>query len=145
MTWWAWLILGIVLFGAELLAIDAQFYLVFIGLSAIAVGLLDLVGIVMPEWVEWLVFACLSLISMFTFRASLYEKIRGGAPGFRDGLEGETVLVPTDLAAGGQGRASLRGADWTIVNAGSQGIAAGSRVKVVRNEGLTLYVSEDQN
>lgn len=143
MTWWAWMILGILLFGAEIVAIDAQFYLVFIGLSAVAVGLLGLAGIVMPEWVEWLVFASLSLISMFTFRRTLYEKIRGNVPGFKDGLEGEFIVVTSDLAAGAEGRASLRGADWTIVNGGSSPITAGSRVKVVRNEGLTLYVSAD--
>jgi hypothetical protein len=139
------MILGVVLFGAEIVAIDAQFYLVFLGLSAVAVGLLALAGIVMPEWVEWLVFASLSLISMFSFRRSLYEKIRGDVPGFKEGLEGEFIVVPSDLAAGAQGRASLRGADWTIVNGGTSAITAGSRVKVVRNEGLTLYVSADQN
>ena len=48
MTWWAWMILGAVLFGAELFAIDAQFYLVFLGLSAAIVGLMSLVGIAMP-------------------------------------------------------------------------------------------------
>jgi membrane protein implicated in regulation of membrane protease activity len=112
-------------------------------LSAAAVGLLGLAGVVMPEWVEWLVFASLSLISMFTFRRTLYEKIRGNVPGFKDGLEGEFIVVTSDLAAGAEGRASLRGADWTIVNGGSSPITAGSRVKVVRNEGLTLYVSAD--
>ena len=36
MTWWAWMILGAVLLGAELFAVDAQFYLVFLGVSAAA-------------------------------------------------------------------------------------------------------------
>ncbi|MBT8091090.1 MAG: hypothetical protein KJO01_12870 [Gammaproteobacteria bacterium] len=34
MTWWGWMILGAVLPGAELIAIDAQFYLLFLGISA---------------------------------------------------------------------------------------------------------------
>lgn len=143
MTWWAWMILGAVLFGAEMVAIDAQFFLVFLGLSAAAVGVLSLAGLAMPEWVEWLVFASLSLISMFMFRRSLYEKIRGNVPGFRDGLEGEFIVVTSDLPAGAQGRATFRGSDWTIVNGGGSAITAGSRVRVVRNEGLTLYVSTD--
>jgi hypothetical protein len=138
------MILGIVLFGAEIVAIDAQFFLVFIGLSAAAVGLLGLAGVVMPEWLEWLLFASLSLISMFTFRRTLYERIRGNVPGFKEGVEGEFIVVPSDLAVGAHGRASLRGVDWTIVNGGSSAITAGSRVRVVRNEGLTLYVSADQ-
>jgi membrane protein implicated in regulation of membrane protease activity len=46
---------------------------------------------------------------------------------------------------GAHSRASLRGAEWTIVNGGTDEIAAGSRVKVVRSEGLTLYVTGDQS
>lgn len=143
MAWWSWLILGVVLFGAEMIAVDAQFFLVFLGLSAAAVGLLELIGINMPGWVQWTVFAALSLITMFTFRKSLYLKIRGNVPGFKDGLEGEYIVIPVDLAAGGHGRASLRGAEWTVVNDGGTNISAGARVKVLRNEGLTLHVSAD--
>ncbi|MEQ9564075.1 MAG: NfeD family protein [Woeseiaceae bacterium] len=143
MTWWAWMILGALLFGAELVAIDAQFYLVFIGLSAAIVGLLGLAGVTMPEWAQWLVFASLSLVSMFTFRRSLYDRIRGGAPGFRDGVEGDFIVIPQELAAGSQARANFRGSDWTVVNDSANVIAAGQRVKILRSEGLTLYVSSD--
>lgn len=143
MTWWAWLILGAVLFGAELFAIDAQFYLVFLGLSAAIVGLAGLAGLVMPEWTQWLTFAALSLISMFTFRKSLYSKIRGNVPGFKEGVAGDYVVVSEDLEPGEQGRASFRGSDWTIVNDGSDRISGGTRTKVLRSEGLTLHVSAD--
>ena len=44
MTWWTWMILGGVLLGAELLAIDAQFYLVFLGISSALVGLAGMLG-----------------------------------------------------------------------------------------------------
>jgi membrane protein implicated in regulation of membrane protease activity len=137
------MILGAVLFGAEMIAIDAQFYLVFIGLSAAIVGLLGLAGVTMPEWAQWLVFASLSLVSMFTFRRSLYDRIRGGAPGFRDGVDGDFLVIPQELAAGAQGRASFRGSDWTVVNDSGNAIAAGQRVKILRSEGLTLYVSAE--
>ena len=143
MTWWAWMILGAVLFGAELFAIDAQFFLVFLGVSAALVGLMGLAGVVTPEWVEWLVFAALALISMFTFRRSLYDKMRGNVPGFKEGVSGEHIVIPVDLEAGSRGRASFRGSDWTVVNEGARAIAAGSRVTIVRNDGLTLYVSAD--
>ena len=143
MTWCAWMILGTVLFGMELFAIDAQFYLVFLGLSAALVGLAGIAGIVMPEWTQWLLFAALSLISMFTFRKSLYGKIRGNVPGFKAGVAGEYVVVPEDLNPGAQGRASLRGSDWTVVNDGSERIPGGTRVRVMRSEGLTLHVTAD--
>lgn len=143
MTWWAWMILGAVLFGAEMIAIDAQFYLVFLGLSAAIVGLLGLSGLVMPEWAQWLVFAALSLVSMFTFRRSVYEKIRGGAPGFRDGVDGDYIVIPQELAPRAQARANFRGSDWTVVNDGANAIVAGTRARITRSEGLTLYVNAD--
>jgi membrane protein implicated in regulation of membrane protease activity len=145
MTWWAWMILGAVLFGAELVAIDAQFFLVFLGLSAAVVGLLSLFGLAMPEWGEWLVFAALALLSMFTFRKALYEKIRGNVPGFSGGVAGDFVEVPGNLAAGQSTRASFRGSTWTVVNDGREPIAGGQRARIVRSEGLTLYVSTAAN
>jgi membrane protein implicated in regulation of membrane protease activity len=137
------MILGAVLFGAEMVAIDAQFYLVFLGLSAALVGLAGIFGIAMPEWIQWLVFASLALFSMFTFRKSLYSKIRGNVPGFREGVAGESLLIPQDLAPGARGRASFRGSDWTVMNDGTTQIAGGSRATITRSEGLTLFVSID--
>jgi len=143
MTWWSWLVLGAVLLGAELLAIDAQFYLIFLGLSAALVGLAAMFGLVMPEWAQWMVFAVLSLIFFFTFRKSLYEKIRGGAVGFRETLTGNTVDVGTDLAAGAETRIDYRGTKWTAKNIGNETISGGSKARVVKAEGLTLHVEAE--
>jgi hypothetical protein len=137
------MILGAVLFGAELFAVDAQFYLVFLGLSAALVGLAALAGVAMPEWVQWLTFAALSLISMFTFRKALYDRIRGNVPEFKEGVAGDYIVVPIVLEPGAHGRASHRGTDWTVVNSGSARIAAGTRVRVMRSEGLTLHVTAE--
>ena len=144
MVWWGWLVLGGLLFFAELLAIDLQFYLVFVGLSAAFVGLLGLFGIVMPAWAQVLVFASLSLISMFTFRKMLYEKIRGGMVGFRETLTDETLRIPDQLEPNGETRAELRGSKWTVRNIGSSVIEAGGRARVVHVDGLTLHVEADQ-
>ena len=54
MPWWGWLILGIGLLGVEMFVVDAQFYLVFIGVAAALVGLLGLTGIALPQWAQWL-------------------------------------------------------------------------------------------
>ena len=143
MTWWSWMVLGALLLGAELFAIDAQFYLVFLGISAALVGLASLLGIAMPEWAQWTAFAVLSLISFFTFRKSLYDKIRGGAVDFRETLSGDTVNVDADLAAGAEARIEFRGTKWTVRNIGADTISAGSRARVVRAEGLTLHVEAD--
>lgn len=140
MTWWSWMILGAVLLGAELFAIDAQFYLVFLGVAAALVGFAGLFGIAMPEWAQWMAFASLSLISFFTFRKSLYAKIRGGAVGFRETLSGATVNVNEDLAPGAETRLEYRGTKWTVRNIGDAPISAGTRATVVEVDGLTLRI-----
>jgi len=143
MVWWQWMVVGAVLLGAELFAIDAQFYLVFIGVSAALVGLAGLLGIEMVLWVQWAVFGALSLLSMFTFRRQLYAGIRGNVAGFRDSLAGETVNVDGDLAVGSETRLEYRGTDWTVRNSGSTLISGGSRAKVVKVDGLTLHIEAE--
>lgn len=143
MTWWGWMILGAVLLGAEMFAIDAQFYLVFLGLSAALVGLASLFGLTMPEWAQWMVFGTLALVSFFTFRKGLYEKIRGGAVGFRESISGDSVDVDRDLAPGSEARLEFRGTRWTVKNVGGGVIAAGSRARVVKVDGLTLHVEAE--
>lgn len=143
MTWWGWMIIGAILFGAELFAIDAQFYLVFLGLSAALVGLLGLTGMVMQEWAQWLLFSALALLSMFTFRKSLYAKLRGNIADYKEGATGEIVEIKGQLAPGNSASIELRGSVWKVQNVGSQTIAAGTKVKVLATEGLTLHVSSD--
>jgi membrane protein implicated in regulation of membrane protease activity len=144
MTWWSWMILGAVLLGAELFAIDAQFYLVFLGVSAAIVGFAALVGLAMPEWAQWMLFAALSLIAFFTFRKSLYEKIRGGAIGFHETLAGNTVNVGEELAPGAEMRLDYRGTKWTARNVGDTAITAGARATVVEVDGLTLRIEAEK-
>ena len=143
MTWWSWMILGAVILGAELFAIDAQFYLVFLGISAALVGLAGLIGIAMPEWAQWTAFASLSLISFFTFRKSLYQKIHQGAKGFSSSIAGETVDIQDGLDPGSEARVEYRGSKWTVRNIGSAAISAGTRAKVVKVDGLTLHVEAE--
>ena len=143
MTWWGWMVFGAVLLGAELFAIDAQFYMVFLGLSAALVGLAGLFGLAMPEWAQWVAFATLSLVFFFTFRKALYENIRGGAVGFRATLTGNMVNVDTDLAAGAEARIDYRGTKWTAKNIGNETIAGGSKARVVKADGLTLHVEAE--
>ena len=143
MTWWAWMVLGAVILGAELFAIDAQFYLVFLGVSAALVGAASLAGIDMAESTQWMAFALLSLAFFFTFRRALYDKIRGGAQGFQETISGDTVRVPNDLAPGEERRAELRGSEWTIRNVSAGTILSGTRARVIKTDGVILHVEAD--
>lgn len=140
MAWWGWMIVGVALLGTELLIIDAQFFLVFLGLAAVAVGLAALVGLGGPEWVQWILFGILALVFMFGFRGRLYQKLRGNLPGFDDSLAGQVFTLEKGLEAGAEGRIPYRGTTWRVLNAGSAAIGPGTRVRIVNADGLILKV-----
>ena len=143
MHWWAWIAVGAILLGSELAFIDAQFYLVFVGASAFAVGMLQLSGLGMPVWLQWLIFAVLAATSRLTFRRRIYERMRRGLPAVKAGPAGEIVTLPTALPPGETCRLEYRGGSWNAVNAGKAAIAAGSRARIERVDGLTLVVRSD--
>ena len=99
------MILGAVLLGVELFAVDAQFYLVFLGVSAALVGLLGLFGIVLPEWGQWLAFTIMSLAFFFSFRPMIYSKIHGSGENYPETLSGDSLSISDDLAPGAEVRA----------------------------------------
>jgi inner membrane protein len=141
MQWWGWFVLGAVLLGLEMFALDAQFYLVFLGVSATLVGLFGLAGVAMPEWAEWFAFAAFAILTMVAFRKRLYQLVRN-----RTGLVeaplnlGDRVTVPVRLEPGRSCRVEYRGSSWTARNADQQFIEAGQEAVIVQVEGLTLHV-----
>ncbi len=140
MPWWGWIVIGTLLFCAELFAIDAQFYLVFIGAGALLVGLLGLFGLELPVWGQWLLFAVVAVVSMVTFRRRLYDKLRGAIPDMQDGILGETVRLSQTLEPGATCRTEYRGTTWKAVNVGDVVISDGSKAVIETVDGLTLKV-----
>lgn len=144
MPWWAWLVLGIGLLGVEMFVIDAQFYLVFIGLSAAVVGLLGLAGIHMPEWAQWLIFSVLAIGAMLAFRRRLYELVRGRSGQVEERLTvGDRVVIISRLEPGQSERVEYRGTTWTARNTGSRAIEAGREAIIAHVDGLILHVTAE--
>jgi membrane protein implicated in regulation of membrane protease activity len=144
MTWWTWMIAGALLLGAELAFIDAQFYLVFVGTSALVVGLVGLAGIEWPQWAQWASFGVLAIASLLTFRRSIYQRLRGEAPAaVQAGPTGQLLTLPAALAPGQSCQIEYRGSFWTTTNGSEEPIAAGARVKVAHVHGLALVVRSD--
>ena len=142
MQWWAWIAVGAILLGSELAFVDAQFYLVFIGASALLVGLLRIAGMDLAVWLQWTVFAVLAAGSMVTFRRRIYEQLRRNLPTMRHGPVGEFVVLPTALTPGETCRLEFRGSSWSAVNGGASLIGEGGRARIERIDGLTLVVRE---
>ena len=141
MAWWAWLIVGLALMGLEMFAVDAAFYLIFIGVAAIVVGIVGAAGLSLSATMQWIAFAALALVLMVLFRERLYKKLRGGAVGFEDSTVDSLVEITADVLPGASTRVRMRGSDWTAVNIGSETIAAGHQARIAEVDGLTLKVT----
>lgn len=140
MPWWGWVVLGLFLLGSELLGVEAAFFLVFIGISALMTGLAVLSGVPMEPWVQWVLFSTLAVISMVLFRKKLYDRLRGQTPDYQVGPSGETVQLQQALAPGERCRLTYRGSDWTLINQSEAALEAGSQVTISRVDGLNLIV-----
>ena len=139
MTWWGWTIAGAILLGAELLFVNAQFYLVLIGSAAILVGLASAV-LPLADWLQWALFAVLAIVSMLTFRNRIYRRFRATLPEVESGPQGGIITLPAALAAGDSCQAEYGGTFWTVRNDSSTPLPAGSRARIVGVQSLTLLV-----
>ena len=140
MSWWAWIVGGAILLGAELGFVNAQFYLVFVGGAAILVGLVTALVSPFEVWAQWAAFAVLALVLMITFRARLYERLHGRAASVEIGHVGGVMTLPVSLAPGESCRAEHCGTFWTVCNDSDTPIASGASARIARVQGLTLLV-----
>ena len=70
MIWWYWMLLGLVLLGIEMVT-PGGFYILFFGLAALIVGSLAGLGFTQAEWLQWLMFSGLAILSLLVFRGPL--------------------------------------------------------------------------
>ena len=74
-SWWHWLVVGLVLVLLEMAA-SGGFYVVFFGVAAIAIGSLRLLGLSDELWLELLLFSLISVGSLLLFRGRLIRWLR---------------------------------------------------------------------
>ena len=140
MPWWGWVVIGVVLLGAELLLIDSAFYLVFLGLAAILVGFLGAAHLSGPPAAQWAIFGMLALVLLVGFRRRVYGLVRGtDAPGHQ-ALVGDLAVARESIAPGKQGHAELHGAVWSARNVGNSPLEPGQPARVEGVEGLVLRI-----
>lgn len=140
MQWWTWFVLGTLLLAIELFAIDAQFFLIFIGAAAIVVGLIGMLGINLPGWLQWVLFAALAVAAVVTMRKQIYAKLKNRPHGKVDTDVHQLVRLPEALEPGKTTRVEYRGASWTALNVGKNAIPAGEEGRIESVDGLTLHI-----
>jgi inner membrane protein len=138
MTWWLWLLLGLVLTALELMSAGG-FYLIFFGVSALVIGTLQLVGVVGPEWLQWFLFTVIAFVALLLFRNPLLRAFKPST-GPVDQIAGGIAIPVDDIPAGEVGRAELRGTGWSARNAHHGPLAKGQRCRVQRVDGLMLFL-----
>ena len=142
MPWWGWIVVGVLLLAGEMVA-DAQFYLVFLGVAAVATGLLGFAGFSGGIAMQWAIFGALAVVLLLAFRQRVYGRLRGSqAPG-HETIVGEIAQVQGAIAPGSLGRAELRGSSWSARNVGADTIPDGARAEVVRVQGLLIEVRRE--
>ena len=139
MTWWFWVALGLVL-GAIELATPGGFFIIFFGVAAIVVGLLQLAGLGLPAWGEWLLFPILAVAALRVFRRPLLAWLQPGAVNAVDSMVAEVAVPVSAIEPGQHGRAELRGTVWSAHNVGDIAVSAGQRCRVVAVNGLQLDI-----
>ncbi len=142
--WWHWAVIGIGLAVLELLT-PGGFFIVFFGLGAFVVAVLMAAGLVEALWLQCLSFSVLSVVSLLLFRNPLlrWMRQRGGDGRAVDTMVGEVAIATETLAAGGVGRAELRGSTWQARNVGDGPVTLGARCRVVHVDGLVIWVQPE--
>ncbi len=137
---WAWIILGLLLIGVELLA--PGIFFLWLGLAAMATGLLD--GLLGLSWqASSLIFALLSVAAVILGRWATRSKSQ---PETQDAflnqrgqaLVGRVFVLETPIKDG-EGRIKVDDSSWRVTGADR---FKGARVRVVRVEGSTLVVDD---
>ena len=137
MSWWLWLLLGLMLTALEL--VSAGFYLIFFGVSALIVGTLQLLGLLGATWVQWFLFTALAVGLLALFRNPLLRMLKpSGGP--VDQIVGDIAIPVDDIPPGDVGRAELRGTGWAVRNAHHGPLVKGQRCRVQRVDGLMLFL-----
>ena len=141
--WWHWLVLGLLLVLAEL-ATAGGFYVIFFGIAALTVGVLAGFGMAGPLWVQLLMFSVLSVATLVIFRARLLSWVQHDPQRPEiDTLIGEIGVASEELIPGTVGRVEVRGAAWTARNTTGTPVSRGTRIRVVRVDGLTLDIEPE--
>lgn len=143
LSWWHWLVLGLLLVLLEIAA-SGGFYVIFFGVAAIAIGALRVVGLADAAWQQLLLFSLLSVGSLVLFRNPLIRwlKLDEGKADV-DSLAGEIALPLEDIAPGAVGRVECRGTVWQARNSSGRTLARGARCVIESVSGLMLFIREE--
>ena len=137
-TWWIWVLVGMAFLVFELVTPGA-FFSLFFGVAALCVAVLAFFQV--PPAIQWVAFGVISVVLVGFVRGRVQDRLRSPEAKPIDTLIGEEVVLLSDLPAGGETRAELRGSPWSTRAASGIALVKGQRCKVERVDGVVLYVT----
>lgn len=138
--WLFWTVITIVCLIMELSSGD--FYVTCFAIGALVSVVAAVIGL--PFWLQVVVWAVCSVLSIWLIRPHLIKAIRHGADDRKsnaDALLGQIGEVSQTIKAGDYGRVKLDGDDWKAeAPASTVDIEKGTKVKVIGRESIILRV-----
>lgn len=137
--WHVWVIAAVALVIAEVFA--PGFVLGPLGASALAAAAVAAAGGSVSQ--QLVVFAVVSIVAVWLGRPTLeraFGRGRGPVRTNAAALVGRTGRVAQPIGADTPGRVVIDGDDWRAEMASGGSLAAGTRVRIIRIEGVTLFV-----
>lgn len=138
MPWWIWVLAAFLLLTIEFFSTTA--HIGFFAVGAFIVAILVGAGVVMPLWMELLIFSISSVVLLVFVRPIVVRRLGLNKTPVIDSMIGEQATALGDIGVAADGRAELRGSTWTARNVGTTPLARGQRCVVDRIDGLTLYI-----
>ena len=138
-----WFVAGVGLLIFELVT-PGGLFAIFFGFAAIVVGLLTVLHVAGPEWLQWLLFCVLSIAGVLLLRRPVMQRLGVGPPALPgEEMRGEWALVTEEVRPGGVGKVELRGTTWTA--RANRTVRVGERVPVDRIDGLTVWLANSES
>ncbi len=137
--WVAWRVVSVVCLIVELTSFD--FYVTCFAIGALGGMAGALVGL--PLWVQALLWAIVSVLSICFIRPYLTRHLHAGADKRKsnaDALIGKEGIVIDRIEEGGFGYVKIDGDEWRSVSSSGAPIEKGVRVRVLSRESIILTV-----
>jgi len=133
-----WFVAGVGLLLFELVT-PGGLFAIFFGFAAILVGILTVLHLAGPEWLQWLLFSLFSIAGVLLLRKPIMQRLGVSAPALPgEEMRGEWALVTEEVRPGEFGKVELRGTAWNA--RANRTVRVGERVPVERIDGLTVWL-----
>lgn len=139
--WQAWAIVAFLCLILELT--NGDFFILCFSIGSVFAAIAAALD--MSIWVQIVVFALFTIVSLFTVRPLALRYFHKGEDKRISGAEaliGRTGTVTEEIADGGYGRVKIDGDSWKALSSQPGNIAVGSKVKVLKIDSIIITVKK---